>query len=40
MTAGLGIFKGHPLQHPLAALWFLFCWGGYTPHAPWKGRDT
>lgn len=30
MTAELGIFNGHLLQHLLAALWFLFCWVGYT----------
>ncbi|HCL4183478.1 TPA: DUF599 domain-containing protein, partial [Pseudomonas aeruginosa] len=40
MTAELGIFNGHLLQHLLAALWFLFCWVGYTRYATWKGRDT
>ncbi|HBO6834363.1 TPA: DUF599 domain-containing protein, partial [Pseudomonas aeruginosa] len=37
MTAELGIFNGHLLQHLLAALWFLFCWVGYTRYATWKG---
>ena len=40
MTAELGIFNGHLPQHLLAALWFLFCWVGYTRYATWKGRDT
>ncbi|HCF0294658.1 TPA: DUF599 family protein, partial [Pseudomonas aeruginosa] len=40
MTAELGIFNGHLSQHLLAALWFLFCWVGYTRYATWKGRDT
>ncbi|MDF5876592.1 DUF599 domain-containing protein [Pseudomonas aeruginosa] len=39
-TAELGIFNGHLPQHLLAALWFLFCWVGYTRYATWKGRDT
>ena len=33
MTAELGIFNGHLPQHLLAALWFLFCWVGYTRYA-------
>jgi len=28
------------LPHLLAVFWFVFCWGGYTRYAIWKGRDT
>ena len=28
------------LRHLIAALWFAFCWVGYTRYAVWKGRDT
>ena len=28
------------LRHLVAALWFVFCWVGYTRYAIWKGRDT
>ncbi|WXL27494.1 DUF599 family protein [Ectopseudomonas mendocina] len=28
------------LPHLLAALWFVFCWAGYTRYARWKGLTT
>ena len=28
------------LRQLVAALWFVFCWLGYTRYAIWKGRDT